>query len=138
MDVPPLPLIEGVVERLFDIFQIIFENIRKHSGLGKNPRVTIKLENKGDRLSITIENEVAMWVRTHELEARLETIKQSIAKGIYQSGVRLEGGSGLFKLRARVGSAEGQPLPLDFGFSPEGWFFVQFEVAIRHVGEGEA
>lgn len=138
MDIPPLPLIEGVVERLFDIFQIIFENIRKHSGLGKNPQVTIKLERKGDRLSITIENEVAMWVRTPELEARLETIKQSIAKGRYQSGVRLEGGSGLFKLRARVGSAQGQPLPLDFGFSPEGWFFVQFEVAIRHIGEGEA
>jgi hypothetical protein len=137
MDIPPLPLIEGVVERLFDIFQIIFDNIRKHSGVGKHPQVTIKLVNTGDRFRVTIENEVPSWVRTPELEARLQDIKQSIAKGIYQSGVRLEGGSGLFKLRARVGSVQGEPLPLDFGFSPEGWFFVQFEVAIRHIGEGE-
>ena len=126
-EVPPLPAIKGLVF-FSDIFFIVFDNIRRHSGISPHPRVMIEVDRLENRLSILIHSEVAPSARTDNAEGKVARIRQSIVEGDYQRAVRLEGGTGLIKLRRIIGT-----LPLDFGFTGEDEFFVKFEVGIFDI-----
>ena len=128
---PSLPAIAGLTF-FSDIFFIVFDNIRRHSGVLGHPRVEIAVKRLENRLSVLIHSEVAPGARTPGAEGKVERIQQLIAAGDYQRAVRLEGGTGLLKLRRIIGT-----LPLDFGFTEDAQFFVHFDVNvfdIRGVG----
>lgn len=112
-----------------DIFFIVFDNIRKHSGeVSPNVRIAGILES--DRLQIEIHSDVCQPQIQAEHIARVELIHETIrqAQGGYLRAVRSEGGTGLIKLRniLRRGS---EPSHLDFGFSDNS-FYVKMEVPL--------
>jgi len=117
-----------------DIFFIIFDNIRRHSGVGSSPTVIIKAQAIEGNLHISIDSEIAVASRTPEAVARVKHIKQVIAAGNYQSAVRSEGGTGLIKLRNIVGPDD-DVQRMDFGFRENGWFFVDLNLGMTTVFE---
>lgn len=133
LSIPESPIVtQGGLEKFTDIFIIIFDNIRIHSGLGKKPKVEIELVSLENKVKFYVRNNISSSVRTPETEAKVQRIKQFILEGAYQSAVRSEGGSGLFKLRKVIGGEQGRTLLLDFGFSPNDQFFVEFELPSRY------
>jgi len=131
-DIGQIPPLVGLT--LFsDIFFIVFDNIRRHSGVGSSPRVTISAQSVGGNLHINIASEVAT-AAAPEAQARVERIKRAIAAGDYQSAVRSEGGTGLIKLRNIVGP-DRSVRRMDFGFRNDGWFFVELNLGVTTVFE---
>jgi hypothetical protein len=115
------------LELYSDIFFIVFDNIRKHSGL-INPKTKVIVFEKDGSTRIIVESEVSEVKRNAEVIERVERIKRTIAEGRYQRGVRSEGGTGLMKLRKIIGQAEMKSNPLGFGFRSDGRFFVELEL----------
>ena len=136
---PELPKIEGGLELFSDILTIIFDNIQRHSGITRRPRVEITATELTDRLQLVIRNEVAPGVRTPEVEAKVTRIKQAITDGVYQRTVSSEGGTGFIKLRKIIGGDQRTPLRLDFGFGEDDRFFVALDIRAhkREIDAGE-
>ncbi len=131
-DVDPLPPFAGALVLFSDIFFIIFDNVRRHAGMGPDPHVSIEVRSAGDRLRIVARNEVADGIRNPETVERIEAIERAIAEGDYGSAVRSEGGTGLIKLRKLIGSDAGEARRLRFGFDDAG-FHVELELGLREI-----
>jgi hypothetical protein len=131
--VPPLPPFAHALTLFSDIFFIIFDNIRRHSGKGEQPRVDINITDLGDRLRVCTRSEIDPGIYTIEARAKIERIKSIISTGDYQKAIRSEGGTGLIKLRKLIGSAEKAPARLEFGYEDEGHFVVDFELGKREI-----
>jgi hypothetical protein len=117
-----------------DIFFIIFDNVRKHSGLtAPNVRVSVQVVAETS-LEIEVENSLATHAITSDREIKISEIKEAIAKGEgeYLPAVRSEGGTGLKKLRNILRRDASSPRKLDFGFESQN-FFVRFDLPIFEV-----
>jgi hypothetical protein len=121
--------IRGLLTDLSDILFIIFDNIRRHSGL-REPEVTITADFS-DLLHFRIENDVDEAVQTPDARLRVSSIKESIMGEGYQAAVASEGGTGFIKIRKIIGGQGGSVFPLDFGFTESGTFFVDFSFEWR-------
>ena len=113
-----------------DIFFIVFDNIRKHSGLTE-PNVKVTASLNDGVLALKITNDLAPGVHTPERESHVSQIRDTIAQGEgeYLRAVKSEGGTGLKKLRnllRRESNPQKQP---EFGFDGT-TFFVRFEVPV--------
>jgi hypothetical protein len=119
-----------------DILFIIFDNVRKHSGLPE-PKVTASARVRDNNLEIEIKNELAANAITPERERHVTQIMETIAQGEggYLRAVRSEGGTGLKKLRNILRRREGSiPGQLEFGFDGRN-FVVRFDLPILGVLE---
>ena len=114
-----------------DIFFIIFDNIRRHSGVSR-PHVEITAEQFQDRLRISVTSEIASDVRTPQTLERVGNIHKAIAQGEYHKAVRSEGGTGLIKLRNITRLGKGSANLLDFGFAGDS-FFVRLELVVHET-----
>lgn len=134
---PDLPPIKGGLILFSDIFFIVFDNIRRHSSVKfGRPNVEIAVENLGDRLRISVKNEVGVDANVDGINSRVAQIRKAIEDGAYQEIIRSEGGTGFGKLWKLI-NREGKPnKSLEFGFGNDGWFFVSFEVPVV-ILEGE-
>lgn len=131
---PQLPrFASGSLTMFSDLFFIIFDNIRRHSGGLNRPKVSIQVSKVNERLRIIVSNAVGPGVRTSASENRVAKIKRIIAEGEYLTVVSSEGGTGLIKLRKIIGDDPKQLSHLDFGFTGDGRFFVDLEIAVRQV-----
>lgn len=130
--VDPLPPFADALVLFSDIFFIIFDNIRRHSGLGPTPKVSIRVEDKGDRVRIMTRNEMSPVARMEVDVARVDAIRQVIARGDYQHAVRSEGGTGLIKLRKLISTGDHGRRWLEFGFG-EADFYVDLELAKTEI-----
>ncbi len=133
LEVPPLPPFASALTLFSDIFFIIFDNIRQHSGVAGRPQVRIVVEDQGDSLRINACSEIAAWACSEAARAKIGRIKDLIASNGYQQAVTSEGGTGLIKLRKLVGKGEGVPAHLDFGFVESSSFFVEFKLGKREI-----
>lgn len=131
-DLDPLPPFAHALVLFSDIFFILFDNVRRHSGAGPCPMVAIEIRDSGDTLRIAARSEVASSARTPETIERIELIKKAIADGDYGSAVRSEGGTGLIKLRRLVDRNSGEKGRLDFGFEGHE-FVVELELGKREI-----
>ncbi len=104
--------------RFSDIFFNIWENIQRHSGVGNEPEVLVRVTTDGGRLTLYIENDMAYWEGVLD---RLNNIRTVIDADRFQKVVKTEGGTGLAKLWNTV---RGDGASLDFGLL-EDRFFVR-------------
>ena len=74
-----------------DMFFIIFDNIRKHSGI-ERPVVEITASQIGNKLKICVINDIAPAVHTQNVEAKMAQIRKVIDEDAYHQAVRTEGG----------------------------------------------
>lgn len=130
---PPLPPFAGALTLFSDIFFIIFDNIRRHSGTDGAPEVEIDIADLGDRLRMVTRSEIAAGVCTAESRARLDRIKKTIANGDYQRAVSSEGGTGLIKLRKLIGNGGRATRRLDFGYDGGNRFYVDLDIGKQEV-----
>ena len=131
-EVPPLPPFAGALTLFSDIFFIIFDNIRLHSGLGGSPQVSVEVADLGDRLRLAIRSEIDPAVCTVESTAKIDRIRELIAGGDYQRAVSSEGGTGLIKLRKLISRGE-TPTRLDFGYENTERFYIDLEIRKREI-----
>jgi hypothetical protein len=121
----------GQLNLFSDIFFIIFDNVRKHSGM-MQPRVTVSASLGRAGLEIEVVNQLAASAITPEREVGVAQIREAIAQGGYLPAVRSEGGTGLKKLR-NILMRDGVPvLRPDFGFRDR-TFFVRFDLSVVGV-----
>jgi len=130
-DAPMLPKFAAALTLFSDVFFIIFDNIRRHSGMGRHPRVNITVQSSDDQLQIRIKNDIAAGTRTAEANQEVARIKKLIADGGYRSAMRSEGGTGLSKLRKIIG--QGPDRNLDFDFDGDDGFYVQIGMPTKEV-----
>jgi hypothetical protein len=118
-----------------DIFFLIFDNIRKHSGLDA-PVVTVRGEVVGSTLVIEIRNTVAVITATgrESVTRILREIEEG--RGQYLPGVRSEGGTGLKKLWNILRPEPTAPRLLEFGFT-DNEFVVRFDVKVFEMSKQE-
>jgi len=114
-----------------DIFFIVFDNIRKHSGMA-SPKVTVSAAVKSDRLEIEIINKLSPAAVTPEREARVAQIREAIGQDGYLRAVRSEGGTGLKKLRNILRQASDPTRRPEFGFSDD-TFFIRFDLKVLGI-----
>jgi hypothetical protein len=119
-----------------DIFFIVFDNIRVHSGL-TSPRITVSSKLEEGKLRVGIVNELAPSVLTDEKKARIEDIRLKVDQGGFGWGARREGGSGLMKLRNRIRVVEEDSTELSFGFNDDQTFAVEFALPFHFVRRKE-
>jgi hypothetical protein len=131
-ELDPLPPFAHALVRFSDIFFIIFDNVRRHSGVNGRPHVRISVRDGGDRLRITARNEVIAAARAPETLARIEAIRQAISEGDYRQAVTSEGGTGLIKLRKLIGYEGIRSHDLEFGFEGDE-FKVVLEMGKREI-----
>jgi len=131
-ELDPLPPFAHALVRFSDIFFIIFDNVRRHSGLNGRPHVRISVRDEGDRLRITARNDVSAAARAPETLARIEAIRQAISEGDYRQAVTSEGGTGLIKLRKLIGYEGIRSHDLEFGFEGDE-FKVVLEMGKREI-----
>lgn len=81
-----------------DVFFILFDNARIHSGL-VNPEVIVRAEVRDEFLYVQVRSQVAAERSLTQIRAKVESIKTMIQRGGYHKAVRSEGGTGLIKLR---------------------------------------
>ena len=125
LDLPPF----GWALTFFtDVFFIIFDNIRRHSGIHNQPTVEVDAESTGDKLRIVVRSEISPAVRTSEAEERIANIKRALNADLYSRSVSSEGGSGFIKLGKLV-RHDGRGT-LDFGFGENDRFVVDFELPL--------
>ncbi len=122
----------GIVSLTFfsDIFFIVFDNIRRHSGTDSNPHVFVQAREELGHLHIVIRSEVSRSNLLHN-QRRVEGIKQSFVDGRYEGAVRSEGGTGLTKLWNILSLSREHDV--DFGFDPDGWFFVELHLTLTEL-----
>lgn len=129
--VPILPPFRGALALFSDIFFIVFDNIRRHSGLTR-PEVDLIIDDLTKRLRIRVDSDLADGINIEVIKARLAVIRERIASDDYQSAVTSEGGTGLIKLH-RVLRGRGQrDGRLAFGIEGER-FFVDIDLGIREI-----
>lgn len=107
---------------LVDTVSIALDNVRRHSGLGKDAvvHVTCDVTSEVGTIWLSVRNTVAPGVRSEDVETRLARIKAQIADGNVGRGTRTEGGSGFLKLAATL--QESSERPIEFGFTESGDF----------------
>ncbi len=132
-EVPPLPPFADALTLFSDIFFIIFDNVRRHSGIMNSPKVRITITDRGDSLSIYVENEILPSSADAQARAKVDRIHTLIATGGYHSSVSSEGGTGLIKLKKLMGSDVKKERRLDFGYGDSGTFFVLLEIGKREI-----
>ena len=134
---PALPPFGDSLAFFSDVFFIVFDNIRRHSGL-TNPGVDLSVEQKyveGDtlpRLHFRLESDVSENVDYEAIEERLTRIRERIEMDDYKSAVTSEGGTGLIKLHRILGRKNLAPNMLTFGFS-DGRFVIDFNIFWRET-----
>jgi hypothetical protein len=113
-----------------DIFFILFDNVRIHSGLA-NPEVKIKAEVFEHLLNVEVRSAVAGDRHFAQICSKVESIKATIQKGGYHKAVRSEGGTGLIKLRNILEWRPARDSMLDFEMNPtDGEFVVNLKVPL--------
>jgi hypothetical protein len=135
---PALPPFGDALAFFSDVFFIVFDNIRRHSGLA-NPKVELTVEqidaDEGElrpRLRFLIESDVGNEVNAAAIETRLLRIRERIETDDYRSAVVSEGGTGLIKLHRILGRRNLEANMLTFGLS-NGRFFVDFKIFWRET-----
>jgi hypothetical protein len=118
-----------------DILFTILDNIYTHSGLGSKPIVSIRISNEGVNedgsvnVKLSVKNQIAPHIRTVANEHRLRRIRDQIEAGDYRSLSKVEGGTGLLKLKRIVAADKRQTL--DFDYSPDKpEFFVEVTMVL--------
>lgn len=127
-----LPKFADSLTLFSDIFFIVFDNIRSHSGLGDRPRIWIEAGQTQDKLHVRIRNEVKAESKDDAL-AELSKIRTKIESGEYLKAISSEGGTGLIKIRKIIGAEKRKARRYDFGFDAENSFFVDFELPTREI-----
>jgi len=129
-EISSLPPLADALTTFSDIFFIIFDNIRKYSAVGNSPNISIKIIKEfGGVIKLVVENEVDFSVGSGCDVGRVESIKKIIENGSYQNSVKSEGGTGLIKLKKIIGPGR----YMDFGYSDESKFFVEFTLTLREI-----
>ena len=128
--IPDLPPFFSALTFFTDIFFIVFDNIRRHSGIPQEPHVEVNVTDLVDRVRVVVRSEIAPHVKTQETQTKVDHIRESIAQGLYQRAVRLEGGTGLIKLCKILAKDPQSEKRLSFGFENES-FCVDFLVPVR-------
>jgi len=119
-----------------DIFIILFDNIRRHSGMGARPTVKVHARIEGGFLNVEITNSVALEVVNATNLGKLADIREKIDQGIFQRAVSTEGGTGLLKIRNIFSAEPHDPHLLEFGFE-DGTFVVRLRISSVVVKVGE-
>ncbi|HEX3987539.1 MAG TPA: hypothetical protein VHX13_13125, partial [Acidobacteriaceae bacterium] len=113
-----------------DLFVIIFDNIRIHSGV-EAPQVSVTAKLEGRILLLTVRSAVAVGHVTEAKRERVRQIRDAILAGRSHRGTRTEGGTGLKKLRNILGWQIGPSDPLEFHFDEdENEFVVKCAVVV--------
>jgi hypothetical protein len=122
-----------------DILFTILDNVHRHCGVEKRPKVKIALngykidESNIARIELNVENEIGSVAQTTAVERKLGKIRLQINSGEYKSRVKLEGGTGFLKLQRIVAPDNRQTL--EFGFK-DGLFFVSVGMMIVFYPDG--
>lgn len=119
---------QGVLLEFTDILFTILDNVYRHSEVGDEPWVKIRVS--GDmltdmihkRVTIRVDSEIDPNARTANAIAKLERIRSVMGTEEYRKQVNLEGGTGLLKLRRLIARDHRQTLA--FGFEDD-HFFVE-------------
>ncbi|RON88245.1 hypothetical protein BK672_28700 [Pseudomonas fluorescens] len=129
-EISSLPPLADALTTFSDIFFIIFDNIRKYSAMGDSPNISIKIIKEfGGVVKLVVENDVDFAVGSGCDAGRVESIKKIIENGSYQNSVKSEGGTGLIKLKKIIGPSR----YMDFGYSEDSKFFVEFTLTLREI-----
>ena len=127
---PDLPQFRNALAFFSDMFFIVFDNIRRHSGL-TGPEVDLRIEiRSSSRLQIQVLSEVGGDVDIETIDEKLSRIRERIMTDDYRSAVTSEGGTGLIKLH-RILRGRKETNILNFGFK-EGRFLVEVELEVTH------
>lgn len=129
-----LPKLQNALIIFSDIFFIVFENVRRHSGNGRDPEITVIVKFEDDKVKIRVENAVAADNMTQQALNRLSAIRSRLEQGEYIGAVPSEGGTGLLKLRKLIGDNSDGRAKLDFALS-DSRFFVEFSVSAHLISE---
>ncbi|WP_181008509.1 HAMP domain-containing histidine kinase [Sphingomonas montanisoli] len=131
-DLDPLPPFGNGLTLFSDIFFILFDNVRRHSGKGARPEIAIEVREREDMLHLTARNKVEPQSCSDDAVARVEKIRKAIADGDFERAMRSEGGTGLIKLHMLINRRQSEDgrRKLDFGFD-NGEFFVSLEMRVR-------
>jgi hypothetical protein len=132
-NVPELPPIADALTLFSDLFFILFDNIRQHSGIAPSPDVMIDVEDLGDHLRIRTTNLLSADKDLDQVREAIKTSRQRIASGRYQDAIPTEGGTGLIKLWRTISRNSKIENALDFGLDSEDRFFVEFAVSKREI-----
>jgi hypothetical protein len=113
-----------------DVFFILFDNARIHSGL-VNPEVKIRANVLEHFLNVEVRSAVAKDRNFVQICNKVEAIKATIQKGGYHKAVRSEGGTGLIKLRNILEWRPATDSMLDFEMDEaHGEFVVNLKVPL--------
>jgi hypothetical protein len=96
-----------------DIFVILFDNARVHSGSGA-PDLHVSITQADKTITIRVENTVSGPIHEDRVN-KIEQIRERIESGSYVDSVAKEGGSGLIKLQRIVRSVD-ETATIQFGF----------------------
>jgi hypothetical protein len=118
-----------------DILFTVLDNIYAHSGLDRRPIIGIgisKTEQDDDgraRVKIRVTNQITRDKKTAANEKRLDRIREQIQSGDYRALSKVEGGTGLLKLKRIVAADNRQTL--DFGYLTGSLeFFVEVSMVL--------
>lgn len=118
-----------------DILFTILDNIYTHSGLDREPIIAINISLVSQRsdgaceVKVSVINKVTSDAITPANERRLDKIREQIDSGDYKALSKVEGGTGLLKLKRVVASDPRQTL--EFGYLPDrSEFFVEIVMAM--------
>jgi hypothetical protein len=99
-----------------DIFVILFENARVHSG-SKSPEIQVTINQVEDTYILRVENSVIGDVDEGRMR-KIRDIRNRIESGSYVESVAKEGGSGLIKLQ-RIASSLDESSRIQFGLEAD-------------------
>lgn len=132
-NVPELPPIAHALTMFSDLFFILFDNIRQHSGITPSPDVIIDVEDRGDHLRIRTTNPLSSEKDLDQVREAIETSRRRIASGRYQDAIPTEGGTGLIKLWRTIHRSLEIENTLLFDLDDEERFYVEFAVSKREI-----
>jgi hypothetical protein len=129
---PDLPPFRDALAFFSDVFFIVFDNIRRHSGL-TGPEVELGVEiSAPSRLRIRVLSDIGDDVDVETIEGKLARIRERIVTDDYRSAVISEGGTGLIKLHRILRGRNRETNMLKFGFDGDR-FLVEFEIVWRET-----
>jgi hypothetical protein len=118
-----------------DILFTVLDNIFTHSGLDRRPVIRISIakteqdENGRTRVKIRVTNRITRDKKTASNERRLDRIREQIQSGDYRALSKVEGGTGLLKVKRIVAADNRQTL--DFGYIADSLeFFVEVSMVL--------
>jgi hypothetical protein len=130
--IPLTPPIYDALPLFSDIFFIVFDNIRKHSGLDR-PTVALTVNDRESHFSIEIVSQISRCIVLEELRSRVSQIENRISRGEIGKAIRGEGGTGLIKISRLIAKDAGTQNTLTFGVTDDGQFSVKFTWAKREI-----